>query len=267
MAGSVDVTEAEGVCTITWDQREKRNALSPPLLERIHEALASVEDRDDLRCLVLTGAGDKAWSAGYDISEYDPESETEASHGYSREEGLSLFSDVVDRVKYHDYPTLARINGGTFGGAMHLAAACDLRVAVRDAQFGITPAKLGLVYGGDAIHEIMSLIGPADVQEFLFTADFVDAERAYDMGFLNDVVDRAGLDDRVDELAGQIARNAPLSLVGMKRIVRALVDKGELSPTERDWAQELRDEAADSRDHEEGVTAFMEGREPEFEGR
>lgn len=267
MSGSVDVTETEGVCTITWDQREKRNALSPPLLERIDGALQSIEDRDDIRCLVLTGAGEKAWSAGYDISEYDQDADTEAAHGYSREEGLALFSDVIERVKYHDYPTLARINGGTFGGAMHLAAACDLRVAVRDAQFGITPAKLGLVYGGEAIHEIMSLIGPADVQEFLFTASFVDAERAYDMGFLNDVVDRSTLDDRVDELAGQIARNAPLSLVGMKRIVRALLDKDRLSRTEQHWVAELRAEAADSRNHEEGVAAFKEGREPEFEGR
>jgi methylmalonyl-CoA decarboxylase len=158
------------------------------------------------------------------------------------------------------------INGGTFGGSMHLIAACDLRVAVDEAQFGITPARLGLVYRGKAIYEIMSHIGPGNIKEFLFTADFIDAERAYDMGLLNDVVPRDQLEDRTYELAETIAGNAPISLVSMKEIIRALLDHGWLTEAEQKWVAALREESEESRDHTEGVEAFQENREPEFKG-
>jgi methylmalonyl-CoA decarboxylase len=231
------------------------------MIARAMDALEEIEQEDGIRALVLTGTGEEAFSAGFDIDYY---SEDPPDEGEDVEE-LSL-SDFVDQVRHFDFPTIAMINGGTYGGAMHLIAACDLRVAVNDATFGITPAKLGLIYNATAIYEVMIHVGPANVKEMLFTADFIDAERAYDMGFLNHVVERDELEERTYEIAESIAGNAPVSLVGMKDIVRALIEQGAPTEAERQWAQKLRQEAVESRDHKEGVEAFSEGREPEFEG-
>lgn len=266
MSGEVHIDTEDLVATVTIDNTAKRNALGPPLIAKIIDALDELEERDDIRCLVITGKGEKAFSSGFDIS-YHQRNYEGGTEGPEEDGPEGDFGEMVDRVKYFDYPVIARINGGTFGGSMHLIAACDFRISVDEAQFGITPAKLGMIYGGEAIGEIMEHVGPADVKELLFTADFIDADRAYDMGLLNDVVPREELDERVYGMAESIANNAPLSLVGMKQIVRALMNKGSLTDAETIWAEKLEQEAEDSRDHQEGVEAFMENRDPEFEGR
>lgn len=262
MSGEIRLDTEDRVATLTIDNRDKRNALGPPLLAELAETIETLEERDDVRCLVITGAGEKAFSSGFDISYH------QRHYGEGPEvEGEEVeFDEMVERVKHFDYPVIARINGGTFGGSMYLAAACDLRIAVEDAQFGITPARLGMIYGGEAIGEIMAHVGPADVKELLYTAEFIDAERAYDMGLLNDVVPREELDERTYGMAETIASNAPLSLKGMKRVIRALMDKDSLTDAEKRWAERLEREAEESRDHQEGVEAFMEDREPEFKG-
>lgn len=260
--GTVHVEERDAVATIRFDNREKRNALGPPLIAKIIDALKDLEERDDIRTIVLTGTGEKAFSAGFDISYH----QRNYGEGPEVDEEEGDFGEMAEIVKNYDYPVIAMINGGTYGGAMHLVAACDLRIAVEDAQFGITPAKLGMVYGDEAIYEVMMHIGPSNAKEFLFTGEFVDAQRAYDMGFLNRVVPREELEETTYEFAETIAGNAPLSLIGMKKIIRALIDHGALTDTEQEWAQQLREESKNSRDHQEGVEAFMENREPEFEG-
>lgn len=265
MSGSVDLTVRDSVAKIQWDNREKRNALGPPLLAKITKTMRDIEDRDDVRAVVLTGTGEAAFSAGFDIS-YHQRNYSDGEEGPEVEGEEGSFDELADLVKDFDYPVIGMLNGGTYGGAMHLAASCDLRIAVEGAQFGITPAKLGMVYGDEAIHEVMIHVGPSNVKEFLFTADFVDAQRAYDMGFLNRVVPREDLESTTYEMAESIASNAPLSLTGMKEIVRALIEQGSLTDTEHKWAKELREEAKVSRDHQEGVEAFMEDRTPQFEG-
>lgn len=262
MSGEIRLDTEDRVATLTIDNRDKRNALGPPLLAELAETIENLEERDDVRCLVITGAGEKAFSSGFDITYH------QRHYGEGPEvEGEEVeFDEMVERVKHFDYPVIARINGGTFGGSMYLAAACDLRIAVEDAQFGITPARLGMIYGGEAIGEIMAHVGPADVKELLYTAEFIDAQRAYDMGLLNDVVPREELDERTYGMAESIASNAPLSLTGMKRIIRALMDKDSLTDAEKQWTERLEREAEESRDHQEGVEAFMEDREPQFKG-
>lgn len=263
MSGDIHVETDDAVATVTIDNQEKRNALGPPLIAKVIDAFDDLEDRDGVRCVVLTGAGEKAFSSGFDISYH----QRHYGEGLEVEGEEGDFADLAERVKHFDYPVVAMINGGTFGGSMYLVAACDLRIAVEEAQFGITPAKLGMIYGGDAIGELMAHVGPANIKEFLFTAEFVGADRAYDMGLLNDVVPREELEPRTYEMAEAIAGNSPLSLIGMKKVVRALMDKDSLTEAERTWVEEMEAEAEESYDHEEGVRAFMEDREPQFEGR
>ena len=263
MSGTVELEQRGKIATITFDNREKRNALGPPLLAEIIETMREIEERDDIRTVVLTGAGEKAFSSGFDIS-YHQRNYSDEEEVPEDEEG---FLELSALIKNFDYPVVAMINGGTYGGAMHLAAACDLRIAVEDAEFGITPAKLGMVYGDKAIHEVMIHVGPSNAKEFLFTADFVDAERAYDMGFLNRVVPRSELEETTYDIAESMASNAPLSLTGMKEVIRALIDHGALTNAEQKWVEQLEEEAENSHDHQEGVEAFMENREPQFKGR
>jgi len=249
----------DGICTLTIDNQEKRNALSPPILSAIIEQLDVLEDRDDVQVLIFTGAGEKSFSSGYDISELDPDD--------YYDETRIIYNQVINKIYKHPYPTIAMINGHVFGGAMALISACDLRVAVEDALFAIPPAKLGLIYGDQGINYVMNHLGPANTKELLFTGEPIDAQRANEDGLLNHAEERENLEEKTYKIAEQIASNAPLSLEGMKLIVRALLEKRTLTDIEKEWFDKMRAEAAQSRDHREGLDAFDDNREPDFEGK
>ncbi|WP_435348572.1 enoyl-CoA hydratase/isomerase family protein [Haloarchaeobius sp. HRN-SO-5] len=254
----IDVDVADHVATLTIRNPEKRNAIAPSFLPDLAEELDDLESRDDVRCLVVTGAGAKAFSSGFDLSELDGDA--------FQEEYEDVYDEAFTRLARFDYPTIARINGDAVGGGFDLATACDLRVAADRARFGIPTARIGLVYTERAIRQTLTAVGAANAKELLFTADLVDAERAEEMGLLNDRVPAAELDDRVDDLAERIASNAPLSLVGTKRIVQGILDKQAFSPAERALVERLREEAYQSDDYDEGRAAVSDDREPEFTG-
>lgn len=258
MSGTVHSQISDGVCTLRIDNQEKRNALSPSILADIASEISSLDGGDDVRALVITGTGEKAFSSGYDISEFEDG---------GREDGRELFNQMITALYEYEYPTIAMINGHVFGGAIELIAVCDIRIGVEDALFGIPPAKLGVIYGDRGINQVMNHIGPANTKEMLFTGEPIDAERAADIDLLNHAVERDALKDRTYEIAEQIGGNAPLSLKGMKRVIRALLEKRSLNKAEKEWLEEMRAEAMESEDHKEGVEAFAENREPEFVGR
>lgn len=257
MSGTIHVEEDRNrhVCTITIDNPEKRNALSPDFLPAMITTFEEIEPDPDIRTVVLTGAGDRSFCSGYDLDAVT-DSETRQRH----------MRRLITVITNHDYPTIAKINGDAIGGGFNLVTACDLRVAVEEARFGLTPAKIGLVYPDDGILNSIQTIGAANTKELLFTADLIDANRATEMGLLNRLVSRGELDETTAELATTVSANAPLSLTGMKRIVRAIQRQHELSDIEREWVRQLQHEAEQSRDHEEGLQAMTENRIPEFEG-
>lgn len=256
MAGTVHV-ECEGhVLRLTIDHRQKRNALTPELLETIRDTLGAPPD--GVRVAVLTGAGEKAFSAGFDISRLgDREADQDPT----------VFREAVRSVADFEFPTVAAVNGDAVGGAFELIAACDLRVGVQDARFGLTPARLGLVYEAEGIRRVIDVVGAPNTRELLFTADLIDATRAREMGLLTRLVPRAELDETTEALTASIAENAPLSLSGTKRIIDAVLERRSLPDEEAAWATELRRESARSRDHQHAVEAFQAGETPEFEGR
>jgi len=174
---------------------------------------------------------------------------------------------MISKLETYEYPTIAMINGDTYGGAVELVANCDLRIAAEDARFGITPAKLGLVYRGSAIRKVMEIANMPTAKELLFTADPIVADRADDEGMVNQVVSSDELEAVTYEMADSIAENAPLSLIHMKEITHSIEQKGAMTESERKWVAEIRDRMFRSDDHQEGVEAFSEGRTPEFTGQ
>lgn len=256
MTGTVHVDVDDHALRLTIENPEKRNALTPEILSTIRDTLR--DPPEDIRVAVLTGAGEKAFSAGYDITRLGDR---------DRGEDPTVFREAVRALAGFDYPTVARINGVAAGGGFELVTACDLRVAVEDARFGLTPARLGLVYEAEGIRRVMDVVGGPNARELLYTADLVDARRAKEMGLLNRLVPRADLDDATDDLVESIAANAPLSLTGAKRIIDAIQDSRELTGEDAEWAARLRRESTESRDHRHAVEAFERGETPEFEGR
>jgi enoyl-CoA hydratase/carnithine racemase len=248
---------AAGVVRLTISNPERRGALDHELLD----ALADHARTLDARCLVVSGSG-PVFSAGYDIGNLE--------EGGFRETAEQLvahpFHDAIEALDAYRYPVVGQINGHAIGGGLELALTCDIRIAARGVKLGMPPAKLGLIYSHTGLLKFMEACGPANTAELFYVGRNVEAERAERMGLVNEVVEADELDDRVLELAAEIAANAPLSLAGNKRILRAL-RAHTLSPELERELIDLRESCFRSEDFREGVRAFAEKRPPVWRGR
>jgi enoyl-CoA hydratase/carnithine racemase len=260
-SGKVILDEpAEGVARIRISNPAKRGALDHEILD----CIAHVVAEQDSRCLVITGDG-PVFSAGYDIGNFNDES---AFSEAAEKLVAHPFTDAIDALAAYRYPVIAAINGHAIGGGLELAVTCDIRVAARGVKMGMPPAKIGLVYGHTGLRRFMEVCGLANTNELFYVARNVDADRAYDMGLVNQVVEPADLEQTVLSLAGQIASNSPLSLEGNKRILRTLrALPGELPEDVEAELVELREACFHTEDFREGIKAFGEKRRPEWKGR
>jgi enoyl-CoA hydratase/carnithine racemase len=258
---------ADGVVRLTISNPQKRNALDHPILDAITATLTELAGvglglKSRTRCVVVTGAHGM-FSAGYDIGEI-PEEEFE-----ERAERLVAhpFTEAIDALEAFPYPTLAALPGHTIGGGLELALACDLRVAKDGIKLGMPPAKLGLVYSHTGLRRFIDAIGAARTRELFLLGSYIDAPTALQWGLVNRVAPADALEAIALDLAGELARNAPLSQLGNKRVIAALLDaEGELIEEVEEELIELRRASFASKDMREGMKAFAEKRPARWNG-
>ena len=249
----------EGVSRLRIQNAARRGALDHELLDTLAETVRGLQ----ARCLIITGEG-PVFSAGYDIGALDEETFEEAAERLV----AHPFHAAIEALEAYEYPVVAQVNGHALGGGLELALTCDLRIAARGAKLGMPPAKLGLIYSHTGLKKFVEVCGVANTSELFHVGRNVDADRAERMGLVNRVVEPDELDEAVLGLAGEIAANAPLSLAGNKRIIRALREVPSALPAEVERELvELRESCFRTEDFREGVRAFAEKRAPEWKGR
>jgi enoyl-CoA hydratase len=251
----------EGVARITFNNPEKHNALTADMRTGLVRALADLGADPEVRVIVLTGAGDRAFVSGADISEFE--------HGRSTAAARAAYDDAWAAVTRAwselDKPVLAMIRGYCIGGGLLTALQADVRIAAEGSEFGVPAARLGLGYGYGGVKSLVDLVGPSWTAEILFSARRLPAAEALRIGLVNRVVAGPRLEDEVMELARSIRANAPLTVTACKAAIReALRD-----PDRRDLARvaELVEACFGSDDYQEGQRAFREKRTPRFSGR
>ena len=250
---------ADHVARLRISNPEKRGALDHELLDALADTVRGL----DARCLLLTGEG-KMFSAGYDIGTFDD------THFEEQAEKLVAhpFHAAIEALEEFPYPSVAALNGHAIGGGLEVALSCDIRVAARGIKLGMPPAKLGLIYSHTGLQKFIEVCGLANTNELFYVGRNVDADRGYEMGLVNAVVEPDELEQAGLDLAAEIGSNAPLSLSGNKRVINELrAHPGRLPEDLERELVELRETCFRSEDFREGVQAFGEKRKPEWKGR
>jgi enoyl-CoA hydratase len=250
----------DGIATLTFNNPDKHNALSREMQAALPAALRALDGDPDVRVIVVRGAGDRAFVSGADISEFGEHRTTpEARAGYDRGQG-----DAGRAWAAVSKPVIAMIRGYCIGGGLLTALRADIRIASQDAQFAVPAARLGLGYPLAGVAALADVVGAAGAAEILFSARRLNAEEALRLGLVNRVVPVADLAAAVDDLARQIAANAPLTVAACKAALRELGRPVERRDVER--VATMVEACFRSEDYREGQRAFAERRPPEFRG-
>src|SRR6185437_12533464 len=245
---------------MTFNNPERHNAVSLDMWDAASRIMDGFAKDDDVRVVVITGAGGKAFVSGADISKFEKER--------SNEEAVAHYNEIVAKANnalYHfPKPTIAMIRGYCIGGGLGLAVCCDLRIASDNSKFAIPAAKLGLGYGFPGIKRLSDLVGPSFAKEIFFTARQFDATEAYAMGLINRVVSVDELEGYVRNYADTIGGNAPLTVNAVKFIANQTVaDEGK---RDLKGCADMVKRCFESKDYIAGRRAFMEKRKPAFVG-
>lgn len=265
LAGELEVTRltvgerVDGVATLTIDRPEARNALNTPVRQELKRAMAAIEADPAVRVVVLTGSDDaKAFVAGADITDL-------RDRGPLEQRAAGARPRVYETVYEAEVPVIARINGHALGGGCELALACDIRIASERAKLGQPEVTLGLLPGGGATQRLPRLVGTGQAMRLVLSGELIDAEEAARIGLVEEVLPPEELDDRVYELAGRIASNGPLAV----RLARQAVAAAAETPLTQgiEYEAELFNLLFASGDKDEGIDAFFEDRDPEWQDR
>jgi len=255
---SVLVARDDSIVTVTLNRPQQRNALNRAAWKRLATVFAEFSADDTVRCVVLRGAGGKAFGAGADISEFAAERNNSAQ---AAEYGRGVAA-AMGAIAAGVHPTIALIEGVCVGGGLEIACACDLRICGASSRFGIPINRLGLTMAYDELGALLSVVSPPAAKEILFSGELFDAQRALQMNLVNRVVDDARVEEESYGLAARIAAGAPQVNRWHKKFIARLADPSPLTATEiaEGYA------AFDTEDFQRGYRAFLDKAEPEFEG-
>lgn len=259
----LDVDE-DGIATLTMNMPEKMNPVTGPVAEDLEAHLDSLATRSGVRCVVVEGKGG-AFSAGGDIEAMHDRIESEISLDESAQEIERGLSEMMRKLIGCRYPTVAKVDGPAVGAGANLAIGCDVVLASESASIGFLFKQVGLSIDGGASYLLPRIVGMNVAKELVFTGEVLDAERAADLGLFNHVYEEGPFESEADALIDEIASGPTVAFRHAKHLIQGGFDKS--------LGDALHDEATaqglvfETADHEEGVRAFLEDREPEFEGR
>jgi enoyl-CoA hydratase/carnithine racemase len=259
MADTILVERDGAIATVVLNRPEKLNALTKPMWRRLGEVMTELSQDDDLRCVVLRGAGGKSFAPGNDISEFETE---RANAGQAKAYG-QILHDTLDAIQNCRHPTVALIEGICVGGGLEIAALCDLRICGESSRFGVPIMRLGLVMAYDEIAGLAALVGRAVALEILLEGRVFGAAEAKDKGLVTRVVPDAEVAREAMATARRIAEGAPLVARWHKQFLRRLDDPAPLSQAERDEGFAC----FDTEDFQIGYRSFLDKTKPEFRGR
>ncbi len=253
------ITETEeGIGRITINRPNVRNALNTQVLGDIRQALAELRHDAEVGVVVFTGSGDASFAAGADIAELREKTALDAL--------ASVMQAVYDEVEAYEKPTIAAVNGYALGGGCELAMACDIRIASANARFGLPEVTLSIIPGAGGTQRLARLVGKGKAIEMTLTGQIVDAEEALRIGLVTQVAeDNASLTDKVRETAAKILDKGPLAV----RLAKLAIQAGSETDQKTGLVIERLAQAVlfETEDKREGTSAFLEKREPRFQGR
>ena len=251
--GRIILAAHEGVATLTLDRPAKLNAIGPKMLAELAQLLAEIDGDRDIRVVIMTGSGGRAFSVGADINAWSALDPLDMWREWIRDGHR-----VLERLAHLRQPTVAAINGFAFGGGLELALAADIRIAADSATFALPETKIGTLPGWAGTKRLPEVIGAARAKQMIFSGSRIDAATAERWGLVNEVVAPEMLSDWCRSLATEIAANAPISV----QLAKAIISGDEAAPEA--FAGAL---AVGTEDGREGIAAFREKRSPHFTGQ
>ncbi len=252
----IEVSSAGGVATITLDRPERYNALGMHIIGELQEALEEIEGSGEVRVMILTGAGDKAFCSGADLKE---RAGMDTDERWAHNRSMVALAENLARLQV---PTIAALNGLAFGGGLEISLACDFRLAAEGARFALPEVGLGIIPGAGGTQRLPRLVGPTRAKELIFTGRRINAARALEIGLVSEVVPANSLTEAARALAGEIAANSPLALAYAKAAVD-LASEATLEQGLRYETAAIRATLA-SEDYQIGLKAFAQKTSPEF---